>query len=67
MLTSTSYTIKMVSANQKMSKSPPIKKTNKKKHCWGINADCHIIASFAAGVATGSRRVKPKDILDRVS
>lgn len=32
-----------------------------------INTDCHIIASVTTGVATGSRRVKPKDVRDRVS
>lgn len=32
-----------------------------------INTDWHIIASVTTGVATGSRRVKPKDVRDRVS
>lgn len=32
-----------------------------------INTDCPIIASVTTGVATGSRRVKPKDVRDRVS
>lgn len=31
------------------------------------NTDCLIIASVTTGVVTGSRRVKPKDVRDRVS
>lgn len=46
------------------SDSPPITTAHV---VWDVNADRHITASSAAGVATGSRRVKPKDVLDRVS
>lgn len=66
------HTQKNLSTNkivqQKISYSPSVKERRKKKHMVEeINADCHIIASFAAGVATGSRRIKSKDVLDRVS
>lgn len=42
-------------------------KENSKYPTGKINTDWHIIAFVTTGVATGSRRVKPKDVRDRVS
>lgn len=42
-------------------------KANCTRHLEEINTYWHVIASVTTGVATGSRRVKPKDVRDRVS